>query len=371
MVFPDNVFSFILIRVHPVMPNTLSGKTNYGYCSSISLSGKQNGEKKRNHSIVIPNKIKELKVKILNDYLIPLYSKQWTILKENMFFIFDIQRRIAEFVQLYKSDEFAVYIDLLKVLSMFMDNYNLLQFQEENIHGIKNGEKSMTKSNETMRMIFQTAMIKLLPEYEIYNSILGKPKRELNQIYDGNKVEIIKKLLTHKDVTYCKIKEYITQQDELFTKLKDKILNDYLIPLYSKQWTVLKENMFFISEIQKKIIEFNELYELDEARLYIDLLKVLTMFMDNYKLMKFQEEKAHGSKDPNEVMSMIFQTAMIKLLPEYEIYNSILGKPNRESKQVYDQCIIEDIKDMLVQENITFYKIKECILHKVNRFSAE
>ena len=194
------------------MPNTLSGKTNYSYCSSISLSGKQNGEKKRNHSIVIPNKIKELKVKILNDYLIPLYSKQWTI---------------------------------------------------------------------------------------------------------------------------------------------------------------LKENMFFISEIQKKIIEFNELYELDEARLYIDLLKVLTMFMDNYKLMKFQEEKAHGSKDPNEVMSMIFQTAMIKLLPEYEIYNSILGKPNRESKQVYDQCIIEDIKDMLVQENITFYKIKECILHEVNRFSAE
>jgi len=345
------------------MPNTLSGKTYYDCSSFISLSGKQNGEKKRNHSI-IPNKIKELKVKILNDYLIPLYSKQWTILKENMFFLGDIQKKIAEFIQLYKSDEFAVYIDLLKVLSMFMDNYNLLQFQEENIHGKQNGEKSMTKSNETMRIIFQTAMIKLLPEYEIYNSILGKPKRELNQIYDGKKVEVIKKLLTHKDVTYCKIKEYITKQDELFNKLKDKILNDYLIPLYSKQWTILKENMFFVGDIQKKIIEFNELYELDEARLYIDLLKVLTMFMDNYKLLQFQEEKVHGSKSSNEVMSMIFQTTMIKLLPEYEIYNSIFGKPKRELNQGYDQCIIEDIKDMLTQEDITFYKIKECILHK-------
>ena len=199
------------------MPNTLSGKTNYGYCSSISLSGKQNGEKKRNHSIVIPNKIKELKVKILNDYLIPLYSKQWTILKENMFFIFDIQRRIAEFIQLYKSDEFAVYIDLLKVLSMFMDNYNLLQFQEENIHGNKNGEKSMTKSNETMRMIFQTAMIKLLPEYEIYNSILGKPNRESKQVYDQCIIEDIKDMLVQENITFYKIKECILHKVNRFS----------------------------------------------------------------------------------------------------------------------------------------------------------
>jgi hypothetical protein len=53
---------------------------------------------------------------------------------------------------------------------------------------------------------------------------------------------------------------------------------------------------------------------------------------------------------------------MIKLLPEYEIYNSILGKPKRELNQIYDQQIIEQIKEMLTQDNITFYKIKEYIL---------
>ena len=339
------------------MPNTLNGKANYGCCSFISLSGKQNREKKKNHSI-IPNKLKELKVKILNDYLIPLYSKQWTILKENMFFIFDIQKKIAEFIQLYKTDEFTIYIDLLKVLTMFMDNYNLLQSQQENIPGKQNGEK--TSSNEAMRVIFQTAMIKLLPEYEIYNSILGKPKRELNQIYDGKKIAVIKKLLTHKDVTYCKIKEYITKKDELYNKLKDKILNDYLVPLYSKQWTILNENMYFIGNIQKKIIEFNEVYELDEARLYIDLLKVLTIFMENYDFLQFQENKIYASKNISNKVKNI-QTAMIQLLPEYEIYNSILGKP---INQAYDEDIIEDIKTMLTQEDITFYKIKEYILNK-------
>jgi hypothetical protein len=56
----------------------------------------------------------------------------------------------------------------------------------------------------------------------------------------------------------------------------------------------------------------------------------------------------------NEVKKI--QTAMIQLLPEYEIYNSILGKP---INQTYDEDIIEDIKTMLTQEDITFYKIKE------------
>jgi hypothetical protein len=206
-------------------------------------------------------------------------------------------------------------------------------------------------------------MIKLLPEYEIYNSILGKPKRELNQIYDYKKIEVIKKLLTFKNICYSKIKEYITQHDEMFKKIKDKILNDYLIPLYSKQWKILKENMFFIHETQKKITEFNELYDLDEARMYIDLLNVMNLFMDNYNLLQFQKEiNGKNNHSSNEFMSMVFQTTMIKLLPEYEIYNSILGKPKRELNQIYDQQIIEQIKEMLTQDNITFYKIKEYIL---------
>jgi len=36
-------------------------------------------------------------------------------------------------------------------------------------------------------------------------------------------------------------------------KIKDKIIQNYLIPLFSKQWNTLKENIFFIDEIQNKI----------------------------------------------------------------------------------------------------------------------
>jgi hypothetical protein len=59
---------------------------------------------------------------------------------------------------------------------------------------------------------------------------------------------------------------------------------------------------------------------------------------------------------------MVFKTSMIQLLPEYEIYNSILGKPKRELNQKYDDNIIYDIKLMLIQENTSYQKIKDYLL---------
>lgn len=190
----------------------INGKSNI---SSFNLSGK-NGEKNCNY---IPNKIRLLKTKILNDYLIPLYSKQWTILKENMFFIHNVQQKINDFYKNYKLNELAVYIDLLKVMSTFMDNYNLINFQEDkklsiNDYFNQTDENKVLKisystQNDIMSMVYNTTMIKLLPEYEIYNCILGKPTRELRQIYDQKIIEQIKRMLTQKDITFQKIKEHI------------------------------------------------------------------------------------------------------------------------------------------------------------------
>jgi hypothetical protein len=53
-------------------------------------------------------------------------------------------------------------------------------------------------------------MIRLLPEYEIYDSILGKPNRDLNEKYNETIIRHIKTLLTYDDITYNKIKEYIS-----------------------------------------------------------------------------------------------------------------------------------------------------------------
>ncbi len=59
---------------------------------------------------------------------------------------------------------------------------------------------------------------------------------------------------------------------------------------------------------------------------------------------------------------MIFKTTTIKLLPEYELYDSIIGKPKKELKQKYNENIIINIKNLLLKENITYKKIKEQLL---------
>ena len=55
---------------------------------------------------------------------------------------------------------------------------------------------------------------------------------------------------------------------------------------------------------------------------------------------------------------------MIKIKPEYELYNAILGKPLREKNETYKEEIIKDIQKCMIMENISFQKMKEIITNK-------
>jgi hypothetical protein len=142
-------------------------------------------------------------------------------------------------------------------------------------------------------------------------------------------------------------------------KLKERILNNYLIPLVSKQWDVLKENIYFIDDIQNKIKYQSDINKSDELVPYNEMLKVFKVLIEKQKLLEDYDEKMNGNRDSNEIMTMVFKTSMIKLLPEYEIYDSIFGKPKRELNEKYDDDVINKIKELLKEDDITYKKIKE------------
>ena len=146
--------------------------------------------------------------------------------------------------------------------------------------------------------------------------------------------------------------------------LKTRIVNNYLVPLFSKQWNVLNENIFFINKHKDLLEKYYKIYKLDELLVYIELIKILKMLVDEHNLLLDSERQLNNSKDPNDVVNMIYKTTMIRLLPEYEIYNSIVGRPKRELNQKYNEEIIIDIKIMMTNETITFKKIKEFIKNK-------
>ena len=52
-------------------------------------------------------------------------------------------------------------------------------------------------------------MIRLKAEYEIYNLIYGKPDK--NELYDTNKLKIIKNLLQIENITFDNIKKKLEE----------------------------------------------------------------------------------------------------------------------------------------------------------------
>ena len=60
--------------------------SGHNYSNSHSLTGKCSTVES------IPEEIKKIKIKILNDYLIPLLSNQWSKLYKNLFFVDKLKR---------------------------------------------------------------------------------------------------------------------------------------------------------------------------------------------------------------------------------------------------------------------------------------
>jgi hypothetical protein len=176
------------------MTHSLSGRNSVNF---INLKGKLPNQK-----IPVSVKIKKIKERILEDYLMPIFTNQPEKLSENIFFIDKIQKNINNYYETYKLDELVVYNELLKVIKIFVDN------NETTHHSISKTNNS--KSKDIISMVFKTTKIKLLPEYEIYDSIIGKPQKELNQKYNNDIIITIKTLLEQENITYNKIKEYIT-----------------------------------------------------------------------------------------------------------------------------------------------------------------
>ena len=179
--------------------------------------------------------------------------------------------------------------------------------------------------------------------------------------------------MTH-NLTGCNKINKITltgKNDRMYNKtsykiklLKDNIINTYLVPLFSKQWDILNENVFFIDHYLQQLTAFYKTYKLDELLVYIELLKILKLLLDKHNLLIDVESQHKMKRDPNEVVSMIYNTSMIRLLPEYEIYNSIFGRPKRENNESYNELAIMDIKKCIQLENTTFQKIKDYIEQK-------
>jgi len=159
--------------------------------------------------------------------------------------------------------------------------------------------------------------------------------------------------------------KYISPIPYEINKLKIRILDMFILPLISKQFPKIQENRFLLDSFKERLLTYHKTYKIEELLLYSDLLSLFEIFTDQQIQLEENEKQLHKTdSSQNQVISMMYKTTMIKIKPEYELYNAILGRPKRELNETYKEPIIKDIQKCMIMENITFQKMKDMITNK-------
>jgi hypothetical protein len=187
---------------------TLNGKNNY---NEHNLLGKSNVGSLPHKTL---NEIKKIKIRILNNYLIPLYKKQWKKLKENLFFLPKIKEKINLYKDFSNFEDLQLYIDMIQLLEIIIEKEKLLEKQNNNMK-MRFSSTKETNSPQAMSMMVQLTTIRLLPEYELYHSLFGKPKKESKETYEQHKINTIKKLLERENMDYQQMKDYFDKSKSI------------------------------------------------------------------------------------------------------------------------------------------------------------
>jgi hypothetical protein len=183
---------------------SLTGKNLY---NRLNLSGK-----KFSNETTIVLEIKKIKIHILNNLIIPLMSKQWKVLNENILCLNKIKKKLDYYYDMYKLDELLIYKEMLLFFDYIICQNQQLVNLERKLYLNSNQGDENTNTNFSTMVYTTNTIIKLKPEYELYNLILGKPDKKLNQKYNGSIISSIQKMLTDDNITFNIIKETIIKK---------------------------------------------------------------------------------------------------------------------------------------------------------------
>lgn len=144
------------------------------------------------------------------------------------------------------------------------------------------------------------------------------------------------------------------------SKLQISIMNTIIIPFNSKNWKVLEENLVFIDIIKEKLLSFETKYPNIDLQMYADLVEAYESTIYLHMEVINLEKQVYGLC--NDSANILIKTVMLRLKPELELYNLIIGRPRLNLGETYNKTIINNILLLLQIENITFEQIKNNLL---------
>tara|TARA_B100000214_G_scaffold333550_1_gene275668 strand:- start:12 stop:563 length:552 start_codon:yes stop_codon:yes gene_type:complete len=141
-------------------------------------------------------------------------------------------------------------------------------------------------------------------------------------------------------------------------KIKKTVIDKFIIPLHLQQWQTIKENYFLLDRLARKINKNKIYYKNYDLEIYEYFVNFIKSYFNQHTEFQDLENKLYHTDNNSNIATLFYKTPSIKLKAEYEIYNLIFGKPNKQNKEIYNILYINKIIDLLKDDDITFDKIK-------------
>ena len=142
-------------------------------------------------------------------------------------------------------------------------------------------------------------------------------------------------------------------------KIKKTIIDKFIIPIHIKNWKTIKENYFLLDRLLTKINKYKKYYTNYDLEVYEYIINFIRNYYNQHSEFQHLEKKLYNSNNISNVATLIYKTPIIRLKAEYEIYNLLFGKPNKQNKETYNILYISKITELLKEDDITFDKIKK------------
>tara|TARA_X000000950_G_C13668244_1_gene558825 strand:+ start:189 stop:719 length:531 start_codon:yes stop_codon:yes gene_type:complete len=147
-----------------------------------------------------------------------------------------------------------------------------------------------------------------------------------------------------------------TTQSYQVKRLKRVIFDKFITPLFSNKWEVLEDNYIVIDGLQARIDRYFKETQDPDLKMYRDLLSVVVDMFTKYRYFNSIDPTYSSNKAMAQMIAML---PTVRLKPEYEIYNLILGKPQKN--EFYDDIKLSKISKLIKNENMTIKKIEQLL----------
>lgn len=150
------------------------------------------------------------------------------------------------------------------------------------------------------------------------------------------------------------------------SEFKTRMIDSVMIPFMSQDWRTIEENMFlfdlFRDEIDRAVLKNPQA----DICVYKDLITVVEIAFAQQQEIECLEKRLYDGR--NDASTMVVKLGTIRLKPELELCDLILGKPDYKKGERHDATMVDEVLTMMKTPRATFANISKYIKYKYGSF---